>query len=84
VNRVDAVEQAIQRWKKHHGDIAADQLVLASDAFFPFPDSIELIAESGIKWVVQPGGSVKDSEVFSAAERLGVNIIVTGQRHFKH
>jgi phosphoribosylaminoimidazolecarboxamide formyltransferase/IMP cyclohydrolase len=84
VNRVDAVEQAIQRWHKHHADQSADQLVLASDAFFPFPDSIELIAKAGIKWVVQPGGSIKDADVFSAAEKRGVNIVVTGQRHFKH
>jgi len=58
--------------------------VLASDAFFPFPDSIKAIAEAGIRWVIQPGGSKKDAEVISAAKDLGVNIILTGTRHFRH
>lgn len=84
VNRVDAVDQAILRWKKHHSGVSAEKLVLASDAFFPFPDSVELIAKAGIKWVVQPGGSVKDQEVFAKAKELGVNMITTKQRHFKH
>src|SRR5690606_26583847 len=69
VNRVDAVEQALQRWKKHHTD-KIDNVVLVSDAFFPFPDSVELAAQHGIQWIVQPGGSVKDPEVKAAAQRL--------------
>lgn len=82
VNRVDAVEQSIARMKHHHGD--EEVKVLASDAFFPFPDSIELIAEAGIQWVIQPGGSIKDEQVFAKAKELGVNLILTGTRHFKH
>ena len=82
VNRVDAVEQAISRCQKFHPNVK--NLVLASDAFFPFPDSIERIAEAGIRWVMQPGGSVKDQEVITMAEKLGVNLVMTGKRHFLH
>jgi phosphoribosylaminoimidazolecarboxamide formyltransferase / IMP cyclohydrolase len=87
VNRVDAVEHAIGRMKKHHETELANeglQAVLASDAFFPFPDSIDLIAQAGIKWVIQPGGSIRDDEVFARAGELGINVILTGMRHFRH
>lgn len=83
VNRVEAVAHAIERMKKHHPTIGGP-LVLASDAFFPFADSIELIAKAGIKWIVQPGGSVKDEEVFQKAKELGIEMVLTGQRHFRH
>lgn len=82
VNRVDAVAQSIERMKKHHPQFQTP--VLASDAFFPFPDSIELIAKAGIKWVIQPGGAMKDKDVVDAAKNLGVNLIFSGTRHFKH
>ena len=82
VNRVEAVEHAIARLKHHHP--MAQRPVLASDAFFPFPDSIERIAQAGIHWVIQPGGSVKDQEVIECAQRLGVNLVMTGERHFRH
>ncbi len=82
VNRVDAVKQAIERMKTHFG--TAQDVVLASDAFFPFADSIELAAQAGIKWILQPGGSLKDEEVISAAQKLKLNMVLTGQRHFKH
>jgi len=82
VNRVDAVEHAITRWKTHHSN--TQNVALISDAFFPFADSIEKAASNGIKWILQPGGSVRDEEVKQAALRLGVNLILTGIRHFKH
>lgn len=82
VNRVDAVEHAIGRMKKHHLQHGAP--VLASDAFFPFPDSVELIAQAGIRWVLQPGGAMKDKDVLAAAQKHGINMILTGLRHFKH
>jgi phosphoribosylaminoimidazolecarboxamide formyltransferase/IMP cyclohydrolase len=81
VNRVDAVRQALERYQKFH---AGKEAVLISDAFFPFSDSIDEIAKAGIKWVLQPGGSMRDEEVFKRSEELGVNLVVTGQRHFKH
>ncbi len=57
---------------------------LISDAFFPFPDNVELAAEKGIKNIVQPGGSIRDKSVIETADRLGINMIFTGIRHFKH
>ncbi len=83
VNRVDAVEQAIGRFQHFHSGFIGVP-VLASDAFFPFPDSIEKIAQAGIRWVIQPGGSVKDPEVLARAQGLGVSLVLTGQRHFAH
>ncbi len=81
VNRVDAVKHALERYHKFH---PKKEAVLISDAFFPFSDSIEEIAKAGIHWVLQPGGSVKDEEVFNKAEELGVHLVITGQRHFRH
>ncbi len=82
VNRVDSVKLAIERWKHFHGQISDP--ILISDAFFPFSDSIELIASHGIQWVLQPGGSVRDEEVIAAAKRSAVNLVFTGVRHFRH
>ena len=67
--------------------IAADKsngAVLASDAFFPFPDNIELAAEAGVTAIVQPGGSVRDEEVIAAADQAGLAMVFTGVRHFRH
>jgi phosphoribosylaminoimidazolecarboxamide formyltransferase/IMP cyclohydrolase len=82
VNRVEAVEHAISRMQKHHSSAAPG--VLASDAFFPFADSIERIANAGIRWIIQPGGSVRDQEVIDAAKARGVGMVMTSQRHFRH
>jgi phosphoribosylaminoimidazolecarboxamide formyltransferase/IMP cyclohydrolase len=57
---------------------------MSSDAFFPFPDSIETAAAAGVKAVVEPGGSVRDNEVIEAANRLGLAMCFTGTRHFRH
>ena len=83
VNRVDSVKLALERWKAFHPDFS-DTSILASDAFFPFPDSIELIADFGVKWVLQPGGSIKDKDVISEANEKGIGMIFTGKRHFLH
>jgi len=58
--------------------------VAASDAFFPFPDGVEEIAKAGATAIIQPGGSVKDAEVIAAADRLGLAMVLTGVRHFRH
>ena len=58
--------------------------VLASDAFFPFPDGVEAAAQAGITAVAQPGGSKKDAEVIAAADRLGLAMVFTAVRHFRH
>jgi phosphoribosylaminoimidazolecarboxamide formyltransferase / IMP cyclohydrolase len=78
-NRVDSVRIAISR----AGERARNS-VMASDAFFPFPDSIEIAAEAGITAVIQPGGSVRDSESIAAADAAGIAMVFTGFRHFKH
>ncbi len=79
MNRLDAVELAAKR----AGERAAGA-VLASDAFFPFADGLEAAAAAGVTAVIQPGGSIRDAEVIAAADRLGIAMIVTGRRHFKH
>ena len=62
----------------------AAECVLASDAFFPFPDNIELAADAGITAIVQPGGSIRDDEVIAAANAAGIAMVFTGVRHFRH
>ena len=57
---------------------------MASDAFFPFDDSIVYAAQNNIRYIVSPGGSIRDSEVIATANRLGVSMIFTGMRHFLH
>jgi phosphoribosylaminoimidazolecarboxamide formyltransferase/IMP cyclohydrolase len=79
MSRVDSVEIAI----KKAGDRAAGA-VMASDAFFPFPDSIQRAAAAGIAAVIQPGGSRKDDEVIAACNRYRIPMLFTGRRHFKH
>ena len=79
MSRVDSVEIAI----KKAGDRVAGS-VLGSDAFFPFPDSIERAAAAGVKAIIQPGGSKNDPAVIEACDRLGLAMIFTGRRHFKH
>mgnify|MGYP006290513521 CR=1 FL=1 len=78
-NRVGAVEIALRA----AGDEARGA-VMASDAFFPFPDGIETAARAGVKAVIQPGGSVKDEAVIAAADAAGMAMVFTGIRHFKH
>jgi phosphoribosylaminoimidazolecarboxamide formyltransferase/IMP cyclohydrolase len=60
------------------------ECVLVSDAFFPFPDAVESAAAAGLRWVLEPGGSVRDAEVIARAGELGVNLAFTGRRHFRH
>jgi len=79
VSRVDAVDMAIKK--------SADKIsgsILASDAFFPFRDSIDKIAPTGIKAIIQPGGSIKDQEVIDACDNAGIAMVFTGERHFRH
>ncbi len=79
MSRVDSTEIAIQK----AGDRAAGA-VLASDAFFPFPDSIQRAAAAGVTAVIQPGGSVKDEEVIAACNQHKLAMVLTGRRHFRH
>lgn len=79
MSRIDSVNISIEK----AGDRAKGS-VLASDAFFPFPDSIETASKAGIAAIIQPGGSVKDQEVIDACNRLGIPMVFTGIRHFRH
>jgi phosphoribosylaminoimidazolecarboxamide formyltransferase/IMP cyclohydrolase len=79
MNRVQSVRLALEQAGED-----ANGAVLASDAFFPFPDSIEVAARHGISAIVQPGGSKKDEEVVAAADQLGLAMVFTGERHFLH
>ncbi|NPA06427.1 MAG: bifunctional phosphoribosylaminoimidazolecarboxamide formyltransferase/IMP cyclohydrolase [Chloroflexi bacterium] len=79
MSRVDAVHLAV-----HKAGERARGAVLASDAFFPFPDGVEVAAQAGVTAIIQPGGSKRDAEVIAAADRLGLAMIFTGRRHFRH
>ena len=78
-NRVDCVRIAADRAKEK-----SKGAVMASDAFFPFPDSIEVAAQAGITAIIQPGGSVRDTESIATADAAGMAMVVTGVRHFRH
>lgn len=78
-NRIISVQLAAQAAGEN-----AKGSVLASDAFFPFPDGIEAAAKAGATAIVQPGGSIRDQEVIDTADKLGVSMIFTGLRHFRH
>ncbi|WEV27305.1 bifunctional phosphoribosylaminoimidazolecarboxamide formyltransferase/IMP cyclohydrolase [Streptomyces sp. 71268] len=80
VNRVDSARLAVQR----AGEERARGAYAASDAFFPFPDGLEVLTEAGVRAVVQPGGSVRDEQVVEAAKAAGVTMYFTGTRHFFH
>ncbi len=81
-SRVDACEQAIAKAKKFGFDLKG--AVMASDAFFPFPDCVELAHAEGIEAVIQPGGSIKDQLSIDFCDEKGVAMVFTGTRHFKH
>ncbi|USZ69027.1 bifunctional phosphoribosylaminoimidazolecarboxamide formyltransferase/IMP cyclohydrolase [Halorussus salilacus] len=84
VSRVDAVEIAKMKAEKDAEGKTAEGAVMASDAFFPFPDAIEAAAEAGIEAVVQPGGSVNDDDVIEAANERDMAMVFTGTRCFRH
>lgn len=82
MSRVDSSRLAI--WKAQNAGLSLTGSALASDALFPFPDSVEAAAAAGATAVIQPGGSVRDAEVIAAADRLGLAMVFTGRRHFRH
>ena len=79
VNRVDSCRLAVSR----AGDRAAGS-VAASDAYFPFPDGLQVLIDAGVKAVVQPGGSIRDDQAIEAAATAGITMYFTGTRHFFH
>ena len=81
-SRVDALRQAIHKAQSFNFDLTG--AVMASDAFFPFPDCVEIADDAGIKAVVQPGGSIKDQLSIDYCNNHGLAMVMTGNRHFKH
>ena len=80
MNRVGSAKIALD-WAKEHN---ITSLVLASDAFFPFDDTVRLAAEYGVTAIIQPGGSIRDEDSIKACDELGIAMVTTGMRHFKH
>jgi phosphoribosylaminoimidazolecarboxamide formyltransferase/IMP cyclohydrolase len=79
MSRVEAAEIAVRRaGARSRGAVAA------SDAFFPFPDGVEVLLEAGVTAIIQPGGSVRDAETIAAADKEGAAMVFTGARHFRH
>ena len=81
-SRVDALKQAVE--KAHGFGFTLEGAAMASDAFFPFPDCVELADKAGVKNVIHPGGSVRDQESIDYCEQNGMTMVITGFRHFKH
>ncbi|WP_440990723.1 bifunctional phosphoribosylaminoimidazolecarboxamide formyltransferase/IMP cyclohydrolase [Haloarchaeobius baliensis] len=84
VSRVDAVEIAAMKAERDAEGKSAEGAVMGSDAFFPFPDAVEKAAEAGVEAVIQPGGSKNDDKVIEACDELGMTMVLTGQRCFRH
>jgi phosphoribosylaminoimidazolecarboxamide formyltransferase/IMP cyclohydrolase len=82
MSRVDSVFLAVHKARQQGHEPAGS--VLASDAFFPFPDGVELAAEANVRAIIQPGGSVRDAEVVETANRHGLAMVLTGRRQFRH
>ena len=82
MSRVDSVKIAVM--KAAAAGLSLGGSVLASDAFFPFPDGVEEGGKAGATAVIQPGGSVRDADVIAAANKLGMAMVFTGVRHFRH
>jgi phosphoribosylaminoimidazolecarboxamide formyltransferase / IMP cyclohydrolase len=81
-SRVDAVRLALEKAREHGHDL--DGAVLASDAFFPFPDGPQAALDAGVSAIIQPGGSIRDADVTAAVEAAGATMVLTGRRHFRH
>jgi phosphoribosylaminoimidazolecarboxamide formyltransferase / IMP cyclohydrolase len=79
MNRVGAAKIAIEQ-----AGVKSEGAVLASDAFFPMPDTVQEAARVGVKAIIQPGGSIKDEESIKEANQHGIAMVFTGVRHFKH
>jgi phosphoribosylaminoimidazolecarboxamide formyltransferase/IMP cyclohydrolase len=81
-SRVDAIHNAREKAGRVGNDLSG--CILASDAFFPFADGLEAAVDAGARAVIQPGGSVRDKDVVEAADRMSVEMLFTGTRHFRH
>lgn len=82
-NRLDSLK-LLAKIRVEQKGLSLNRMVLISDAFFPFADSVEICNEVGIKNIIQPGGSIRDNEVIEACNRFGISMLMTGKRHFRH
>ena len=82
MSRVDSAR--IASIKAQNAGLSLAGSVVASDAFFPFRDGVDVVAQAGAQAIIQPGGSVRDDEVIAAADELGLAMVFTGVRHFRH
>jgi phosphoribosylaminoimidazolecarboxamide formyltransferase/IMP cyclohydrolase len=87
MSRVDAVKISLEKasafWDAH-GGAEGEDVAMASDAFFPFPDSAELATAAGVGVIIEPGGSIRDQQVIEAVDKAGAAMIFTSRRHFRH
>ena len=81
-SRIDALQQAVEKAKRFEFDL--NESVMASDAFFPFPDCVEMAEKKGIKAIIQPGGSINDKLSIDYCNKKNIAMVLTGIRHFKH
>jgi len=86
MSRIDSLNIAAEKMKEVKCELSENDfpLVMASDAFFPFPDVVEMAAKIGVKAIIHPGGSIKDADSFEAANKHGIAMVLTGTRHFRH
>jgi phosphoribosylaminoimidazolecarboxamide formyltransferase/IMP cyclohydrolase len=82
MSRVDSAR--IASIKAQNSGLTLNGSVVASDAFFPFRDGLDVVVQAGAKSIIQPGGSMRDEEVISAADEQGVSMVFTNTRHFRH
>ena len=82
MSRIDSLKIAIRKIKEFNLNL--NEAIIASDAFFPFADSLEVAAENKIFSIIQPGGSIKDKEIIEKANQLGMSMVFTSERHFYH
>ena len=83
-SRLDSCKIAINKMKKFQKIDKNDIIIGASDAFFPFVDGIEILVQNGVSAIIQPSGSIRDKEIIKFADKLGVILVFSKTRHFKH
>jgi phosphoribosylaminoimidazolecarboxamide formyltransferase/IMP cyclohydrolase len=83
-SRVEAARQAVEKARAISGPDSLVGAACASDAFYPFPDAVEVCLEAGVTAFVQPGGSIHDADTIAAADAVGATMLLTGVRHFRH
>ena len=84
MSRLDSAKIGAQKAKEFYNKNILKNSIVASDAFFPFPDSIDIFGKIGVKAIIQPGGSIKDQSVIERANKFNIAMVFTNIRHFRH